>query len=638
MQFATMSAQDLEALMPNRPRQRKMRQNKSRSTTKSSLVDGFPIDPRHSSSSILSGPSLFNVNNGTASHATSERINLSKEDVDQLTTGARMSPRADSLLPSDLLGDDEGPSARRSSFGANLPNPAFRNSAYSSLALPALDAFLQDPNSPDSAGSRAASMFPSPRDSLHHLPTYRPAADLHADGDHASPDALGAEFGVIGEPANGATISPRRLANLFNLNRQRGKTLDAQPPVLGALKSGQSQSFPRKWDEPPGELDPIGTKRRRGSHSTSWISPMTNFNFLGRSGLAVEAREGSSDASPKVGLNRRKPFNMFGSKIAPLNVSNLLAEPTSPRPASVSSFENALPRPSSDSQPFGWPVQPSNHFGADWSVQSNEPWSHGPSRRSSAQYGSTSSLSLGITTLEAESGANSLSMQNTPPAAIGTRPRSSQKGKAPRLNPAAPSFKTLFSRTEAKRAEKAEKVEKAAEEEREKEKERERDKDFDLINEETTSATNRNSRDTRSIHTEDSVADSRDSMDRPASTTASESVTPSGNSAKDRESIFQKISRKSSSSKFNVPWKDRGIRSNKKAVEASTPGEVDDDSTADLQLGRSVDSVTSSPSLSGGKGGLTWSTLMRKAKVEEKAMAEATDTSRESVEDEDSGP
>lgn len=630
-----MSSQDLELISSNRANQRRNRQSRSGSSIKASLAEGFPTDTRYSYPSALSVSPFFNINNGPVTRTPAEQtVTISKEDMDQLTGGAQMSPTANALLPSNLLGDEETLSPRIGSLAESLVNnPSFGANPFSALAPPTVDAFLQDPNSPDSTGSKAASIFPSPRGSFHHLPAYQAGPDTLVDSERVSQSILGATYGAIGETANTSTTSPRKLSNFFNLNRQRGKTMGTEPPALGTLKAGQSQSFPRNWNTPSGELDPIGTKRRKGSQSTSWIGPMTNFNFLNRStGSTTDAGEESSDASPKVIGNRRKPFNMFGSKVTPLNIPNLLAEPTSPRPSSVSSFENALPRPSTDSQPFGWPVQRSSQHGPDWSVGSNDPWSHGPSRRGSAQYGSTSSLSLGTTAIEADSPANALSLPSSQPAPIGTRPPSLFKNTTPKLNPAAPSFKTLFGRIEARKAEKAEKLDRAAELEREKERERERDKEFELINEGAYSSAKRNSRDTRSIHTEDSLAESYDSMDRPVSAPASESATPSGSSVKDKESIFRKISRKSSSSKFNVPWKDRSIRSSKKAAESIAAGEFEDDGSMESQLGKSSESVTGSSSVYGGKGGLSWSTLMRKSKTEEKATTDMTDKGKETGE------
>ncbi|KAI9794034.1 MAG: hypothetical protein M1816_006659 [Peltula sp. TS41687] len=678
-QFATMSTHDLDLLSSNRRNQRKNRQSRSPSSVNVSRAEGFSTDARYSYPSAFSVSSFFNINNGTVTRSPAEQtITISKEDMDQLTGGAQMSPTANALLPSNLL--EETLSPRIGSLAESLVNkPTLGASTFSALAPPTVDALLQDPNSPDSAGSRAASIFPSPRSSLYHFPTYQAGADSLVDSERITQSTLGANFGAIGESPNHSTTSPRKLSNFFNLNRQRGKTLSTEPPALGTLKTGQTQSIPRNWNtpSPAGELDPIGTKRRKGSQSTSWMGPMTNFNFLTRSaGTTADAGEESPDASSKViSSSRRKPFNMFGSKVTPLNIPSLLAEPTSPRPSSVSSFENALPRPSTDSQPFGWPVQRSIPHGPDWSLASNnDPWSHGAaSRRGSAQHGSTSSLSLGTTAIEPDSPANPLSLQSSLPAPIGTRPPSLliNKNTTPRLNPAAPSFKTLFGRTEARKASKAEKLDRAAELEREKERERERDKEFELLNEEAYSSANakRNSRDTRSsIHTEESsLAESYDSttMDggggggggggRPVSATASISeVANAASSAgsnsnsnsnsggakdKDKESIFRKISRKSSSGKFNVPWKDRSIRGSTKKAPAEVMGaadELEDDGGGSLEssqlggIGKSSDSVGgSSPVIgAGGKssGGLSWSTLMRKSKAEERAGTTSSST------------
>ncbi|KAI9824162.1 MAG: hypothetical protein M1826_007420, partial [Phylliscum demangeonii] len=209
---------------------------------------------------------------------------------------------------------------------------------------------------------------------------------------------------------------------------------------------------------------------------------------------------------------------------------------------------------------------------------------------------------------------------------------------------------TLFTRTEAKRASKAEKVERAAELEREKERERERDQAFRLMNAEASSSTStqtpppppppprRNSRDTRSIATEEeSVAESHESTERPTSASASgspsesaASATASGSSAKEKASLFQKIGRKGSSGKFNVPWKGGSMRSKQKMPDPSTAGDAEAEETpgSEPAVGRTSersDSVATSPSMSGGRSGMLWSSLMRKPKTEDAASEKPED-------------
>jgi hypothetical protein len=191
---------------------------------------------------------------------------------------------------------------------------------------------------------------------------------------------------------------------------------------------------------------------------------------------------------------------------------------------------------------------------------------------------------------------------------------------APKLNPAAPTFKTLFSRSDAKKAEKAERAA-----------EREKEKELEWLREDTnTTPPPRLSKDGYSIDTaSESVGDmSHESLEHSISGTPSDSNTPSGSGAK--QSIFQKITRKGSSSKFNITgWgKEKGglFSSGKgKAVAGGdTPQSAleldEDDDEVQAGGGKSVESVTSGPSsgtgASGQSGSLTrssisWGTLMR---------------------------
>lgn len=669
-QSAVLATQELD--LHSNASQRTARRNRSTSITRSSPVNGAIGDSRFPTTSATPISPFFTLQTGIDRHPAPDQTSLSKEDVDQLTAGAKMSPRADLLLPSGLLGDEDMLTPRIGSIGANLAaNRTSDTSSFPAFGVPALEGFLPETHSPDSIGSRDASLFSSPTSSLQHLPGSHVGPDVPGQSNRMSQSSFDAAFLPLGAPEDADSPTSKRFASLFgwNSSRQRGKTLDLEPPALGDLKPNQSRSYPRNWEQPVGQLDPIGTKRRKGSASTSWINPMANFNFRSRSGnFSPDPAEGE-EISGKGGSPRRKGFNMFGSKNTLLNLPGIVTETTSPRPSSVSSGENALPRPSTESQPFGWPVQRGGRAGPDWSMPSGDPWSRGPSRRGSVQYGSTSSLSLGITAVDADLGAALLSRQtSSPQPPIGTRPQSASKGEALRLNPAAPSFKTIFGRKEARKFEKAEKQERAAELEREKERERERDREFEMINEEASSA-NRTSRDSRSVHTEESLTDSRNSLDRSESATASDSAggggagtgtgTGVGLAIKDKESIFQRISRKHSSSKFNVPWKDKSMRgsgsSNRKTTSTVEPapapapssGDVDDEGSTESQsqLGRSVDSVTSSPSMSGSapkSNSLSWSSLRRKGKKGERPPVETstvvlTDKSSERGDHDDDG-
>ncbi|KAI9817126.1 MAG: hypothetical protein M1827_001238 [Pycnora praestabilis] len=648
-QFTTSSALDFDP-SGKKTNQKRSRQRSSRTSTLSSPIGGFTtMDSRfpnapvfHSISSIspsFSSPSpFFNMNNGMAFSTAPDQTGL-HGDADFLTGGAPLSPTADALLPANLLGDEDprlGPPQQAI--------PSFPETTLTGPG-PSPDNNFQIPGSPESSQSRSPSVFSSPRDSLNNLHTYQTGSDGVTENEQKSIRSTSGSFGAIGDP-NNTMNSSRRFSNLFSLNRQRGKTLPNEPPVLGSLKAGQSQSFPRNIEQEPGSLDPIGTRRRRGSHTGGWINPMTN--FLNRNAPATsDIAEGNGPAPSRTPASRRRPFNMFSAKYDQLDLAKYVVEPSSPRPSSAHSRDVSLPRPSTDSQPFGWPASEGltlrgSPLGADWSVPGSVPelWSRGPSRRQSMQYGSSSSLSLGISSPDAEVIQNSLKKHISPSAPIGTRAEIPRRPTTPKLNPAAPTFKTIFSRSDAKKAEKAEKAaEKAAEKEKERIKELEPEPNYT----ETSPPDNRISRDARSIATTESIAESNESLDRSTSGTPSEAPgTPSSTTtlsmSKDKESLIQRITRKSSSSKFNIPWsKDKTGLFSKNRGEPSTPGELEEDASSEAQLGKSFDSVTSSPQNANttNRSSISWSNIMRKNKKGDKAASEASERASETGDDDE---
>lgn len=587
----------------------------------SSAFNSIPIiSPTFSSTSTF-----FNMKNGMAVPSNMEYGGIPQADADILTGGAPMSPTANALLPSNLFRDEDVPGPL---LGTNRGNGTSCGDALSSLSPSGGDNESHGPYSPASSRSRSPSIFSSPRDSPQNVHSYQAGADPLLDSDRHSLNSTGATFAPVAVETN--PMAARRLASLFNFNRQRGKSTN-DPPPLGTLKQGQSQSFPRNLEQ--GALDPVGTRPRRGSYGT-WANPMAN--FLTRSAaMSGDPAASNGPLTSRLGVGRRSRLNMFGSKYDPLEPSAFLERPSSPRPSSTYSFENALPRPSTDSQPFGWPVldsmpHRSSPLGTDWSG-TRGPWSRSQSRRQSVQHGSSSNLSLGSTPLDPEDYQSTPGKQVSPPAPIGTRPQSSQRPATPKLNPAAPTFKTLFSRGDARKATRGEKSsDKAAEKLKDKEAEEGKSMEFDPLLEESSPTDPRLSRDAHSIATATSVAESHDSLDRSTSGTPSEVMTPLG----PKETLMQRITRKSSSSKFGVPWgKDRGSLFSKKMGEPSTPGEIDEDASSEGQLGKSLDSVSSTPQQEkANRASISWSSIMRKSKKGDKAANEAGERSSEATE------
>ncbi|KAJ5292042.1 Fibronectin type III [Penicillium angulare] len=532
----------------------------------SNFPSGLNYQPSSNSPTFAQSSTFFNINNGMTIPGLADPPEIMRSDAEASFSNPQMSPRADALLPSDLLGDEESPEFPR-------PVGRARFSTMGSSNGP-LDNFGHGPASPVSSGSRPGSIFASPLESHHRQDS------------GSQPGQLSAE-----EAPKSAS---RRLSGIFGFHRPRGKTLADEPPMLGTLKAGQSQSFPRNVDE----LDPIGSRRRRLSYTGNWANAMSLFPRSNTTGVTTDS---SSDHAPsrraalsnifsssKFGFggagNRGNSdlstgYNQFSPRHDPIDPSSLLGSvrrgSLSPRPSSTFSFDNQnqLPHPSTDNRHFGWPSADqmghrNSPLGLDWTSPST--WSRAPSRRPSIQYGSSGHLPLGLTG-EPDFVENTYIDRHHRPlqAPIGTRPSSSHRPLTPKLNPAAPSFRGIFA---SKRSER--------------DKDRDSDVPFDLHVDDGSPSEPRTSRDSRSLS--HFTGESYESLERMPSGTSVDNAS--------KESFIRKITRKGSSSKFSS-WKDRSGFFSKKGD--SAPGDIDEDTASEAQLAKSIDStVSSAPSRS----------------------------------------
>ena len=377
-----------------KPKQRRNRNRKSRTHTLSNSEPPFPTqDPRFLSevqgfpNQVLQASSLsppYAANNSPMPYFGSVDDSLND---DRLNGSTLMSPTADSLLPSDLF-----------SSAADPPSPkSHRNSLIESLR------FL--PQSPMSSGSRSTSHVSSPHSSFHHMPLFPAASDgLGTDSDRAAMSPINGLRGR-GQPPTETISGTRRIVNLFSFNKQRGKTLPLEPPLLGSLKPAESRSFPQNFAPLP-SLDPIGTRRRSGSHG-SWN--LGSMHFL-------NGKKDAQPDSPEVPKLSRLHHEYPGQE-------RLFdrSEPVSPRPLSITSFDGVLPRPSSGvSAAFGWPAEPTNPTKPSRLSMLSTNWSDWSSSRKPP-----SSLPHN------NSNASTTSFQS-----LLSRPLQ------PRLNPAAPTFES----------------------------------------------------------------------------------------------------------------------------------------------------------------------------------------------------
>jgi hypothetical protein len=509
---------------------------------------------------------------------------LDEDGIRALTAGAPLSPTATSLLPAGMLDmvDDEPPSSssrpiRYGTFGQSI-SPE------------------DDPQSPASS-SRSLSIISSPHGSSQHLPF------SHYTGENSERRSIREDYGIDSSPSAPPAQTPSRF---FPSWLHRGSKATGEPPALGSLKPSQSQSLPRQTDE----AEPFHHKRR--------ISFSAGWNMFHRNAVAPDIPEGGLPSAEGQGLAARR-LGMFNSTSSN---TNLFAErdPSSPRPVSIASSD--MPRPSTDSGSI-WAKHP--HPSRLWSPEGADPWSRNPSRRPSV-HGSPSMLKTSLAEPDDEILDESEIRQ--PPSnvgVIGTKP-SSSKSITQRLNPAAPTFMIPLFRPKDKESrdgkDKDKSKHKAKDKGKEKEAAAERQPRISLTS--TSEATDTpsmedspsDSRKSRelSVHTP-SVSESRESLslDQSFSNTPSDSAAASA--LKEQESGFRKLLRKGSSGKFVASLRTVTTKKGPTSVSNSDRTPVDgrtsfdefaEDSgsgSAGHALGRSYDSVNSSPSLGSGPGG-----------------------------------
>lgn len=512
---------------------------------------------------------------------------LEEDGLRHLTGGAPLSPTATSLLPAGMLDDfmDEDP-----------PSPGSRRMRHNTFG----SAFSpeNDPQSPASS-ARSLSIFSSPQNSSQHLPFSQYTGE---NSERRSLKGLRGELGTASSPNAPPAPSASRRSFLPWLHRAP-KAVE-EPPALGSLKSGQTQSLPRQAEDADGSHS-----KRRLSFSASW-------NMFNRNSAGPDIPEAA--ASPNA---RGIPSHRLGLATNANSIgSNIFSErdPSSPRPVSIAS--NELPRPSTDSGSIWSRVPGPSRL---WSADDN-PWaaaSRNVSRRPST-HGSPSMLKTTLADADDEILDESELLHASPSqvGVIGSRP--SAKTLSQRLNPAAPTFMAgLFRKPDKDRD-----TEKETRDPKDKAKIKAKDKELakekrprvsmSSVSEAATPSLNdspleaRKSRDGFSTGTP-SIAESRESLtlDQSLSNTPSDQATP-GLGSKDQEGAFRKLLRKGSSSKFSFSSV-RGLggkkgpssvtNSDKNAsVERNSFDECAEDSSgggAGLALGRSYESLHSSPSL-----------------------------------------
>lgn len=512
------------------------------------------------------GPSYFNPQNGMTLMLPTEAVTTPGDEGEALNSGP-MSPHADALLPADLLGDMSEDDA--DDKDAPMPTKPTRPAAGNSRSTPfpnigsPLLRHDGEPGGSHSQSSSSRQSFSSPR-----AEAFSSSLDPERKSIHSAKDKpMGEE-----EPSS----SRKFMYNLFNLSRQRGKTLADDPPMLGSLKPTQSQSFPRNFDEMP----PPGQPKRRLSYGGNWAFPGS-----------ILKGEKDSEPSRFASASRRAFPSLMGfgksadSEFTPRSGSfdpGMNRDSNSPRPSSIYSFDK-MPRPTNDGPLHVWNMDRSamrnSPLAPDWGSMHSFSRSH--SRRPSIGYNSTTNLSMmnpDDQIVEPIREARPLQ------APIGTRPASSQKKElaTPKLNPAAPNFTSLFKKS------KGEKV-------------KIRDPNTD---ESTTLAASppdsRKSRDAPSLAPTISTMESKESLDRVTSG-ASLTGTPTTEGKAEKPTLMSRISRTASTKTYSSmkfgSWKDKSFLGSKGSKEQMPEDPANEDSalavtpsTSTDQLGRSIES------------------------------------------------
>ncbi|KAI1091571.1 hypothetical protein F5B19DRAFT_483840 [Rostrohypoxylon terebratum] len=511
---------------------------------------------------------------------------LDDEGLRHLSGAAPLSPTATSLLPAGMLDDlvDDEP-----------PSPASRPSRHNTFGSPF--APENDPQSPASS-ARSLSILSSPHGSSHHLPFSQYTGE---NSERRSLKGLRGDLNPASPIAPSTQTTNRRT---FLPWLHRGPKPADEPPALGTLKAGQTQSLPRQAED--GEASP---GKRRISFSSGWN--MFNRNSAGPGLPEIGSPDARGIPSRRMGLatNTSLGSNIFSER-----------DPSSPRPVSIASSE--LPRPSTDSSSiWGRAPQPNRLWSRD-----DNPWaSQNPSRRPSL-HGSPSALKTTLADADDEILDDSELLHASPSqvGVIGTKP--SSRLLSQRLNPAAPSFMGgLFRAKPDKEREKDKEADREYKDSKEKTKAKSKEKDpakekrprisLSDVSEaaapsiDESSSEPRKSRDIYSIGTP-SITESRESLtlEHTLSNTPSDQAAGLGN--KDQESGFRKLLRKGSSSKFSFSSV-RGLGTKKgpssvtysdknASVERSSFDEYAGDSSGGgvgLAPGRSYDSLHTSPSL-----------------------------------------
>lgn len=520
--------------------------------SRNSFVGAEPGRPQSLSSrglpsagAVFQTPSPFFSTANLLPPSTNIHQGISEAEVEILTGGALMSPTAGALLPAGLLGDDVEDVVETDIPTLEAPYLPGLGTAPEPDNFELLDDVKQTLISPLSIESQSPSRLSSPQGSISNFHSAR-LSEGRIDSDRVS----------VRSTSSSTRVGQRRFADVFA--RSRATSNEGLP--LGSLKRYQSRSMPRQ-DEDVSSGARSSSGLRAGSSGGLFGSVSQAFGRMGGpSGKVVEETE---IPAPGPSAGRGGSLGLFTSRVSPW------ARNSSPRPASTYStysMENALPPPSTDSQPFGWSANdnPSQHPSTR-TPSISSPWQALSSRRPSIQHESTTSLVPNISELDIDSQELPEAEKSPPQAPIGTKPlKTKHTSPHKQLNPAARDFRSMMSRD--KKGDKSRKADKTAG----------ADEEYNITVDTPSPSESRKSKENRFSSAAESFEEPFDDqiMDSPVK-------------SNEKESFVRKLTRKGSSTRFvGFP---SGLFSRK--VGQSTE-ELDEDGSGS-NLGRSLESVAS---------------------------------------------
>ncbi|SMQ49812.1 unnamed protein product [Zymoseptoria tritici ST99CH_3D7] len=599
--------------------QRSRRAQSGHSSSDSPRLTNFPLSSGAFGPSLTStafpGAAFLNIHNGMTISQPTDGMTMSDEDRDRLTGGALMSPGAGAdLLPADLFG--EGDNDR---FITPLPGLG---------SLPGMsNQVMQDPypTSPQSGrSSRAQSILASPLSSQLNLHMGSPEHLI--DADRRSVRSTRSNRAASG---SGMVSTGSRFSGMFGIKQRAKNVSDADDGL--ALGKAQSHSMPRQDGGIPG-LESASRKRNSSISGT-----LASGSYPSEGPI-----EGPSQPRSGAGASlRSRAFGIFSKEKSggdgwPSTFTGLGRRPASPRPGSTHSSE--LPRPSFDSSRWGvdtWPSADAASGGArssplafgatNWNIpvgqQSRIFGSRHPSRRPSQQYGNSGPPADIMEDEDSDMHDSRDRARHLGPIGSKPPPGSKKAGKAPavlpstsstsaiaadeddstaspdaKLNPNAKDFKSFFSSMRLRSKDSAPSTIASSSSHQHLE------NHTDVAEHDVSPTTSRKSRDTRdtySVTTASSIAESgRNSYDlaRTVSGSMSDIATPGAEggrgtgsaqpspmlgSSTSKESFMQKLTRKSSAGgKFTLPTfkrersrLDTSVRDLPGSPGLSTPGE-----------------------------------------------------------------